>query len=136
MRAESAAYTCRSFGFAPDPRMRRSTVRMFAFVILAVFTAPVAMHLITHDLHDHADEFRTLRYTAGNVHSNHEHPIVSSATPQTPSLLRGAIPVAVVRPMAFAWKGVTRAERNILALGALRMDDDVGLQKLLSTFLI
>lgn len=70
-------------------------------------------------------------------HADHEHPIVSSPAPQVTSPNRVAMLVAVT-PLTLpaTWTSITTAERNVLSHGALRMDDDVGLQPLLSTYLI
>jgi hypothetical protein len=116
--------------------MSRSTVRLFAFVVLALLGAPVAMHVVIHDLHAHHDEHADA-YEADSGHGDHEHPIVSSPAPLLPGVTRAALPVAIV-PAATAatWTSVASTDRNVLAFGALRMDDDVGLQPLLSTFLI
>lgn len=113
--------------------MRRSTVRFFAFVVLALLGAPVAMHVILHDLHGHPHQAAA----AQPYHGDHEHPIVSSAGPEVPSLTPAALPVAIA-PAATAatWTCSKTTDRNVLSFGALRMDDDVGLQPLLSTFLI
>lgn len=116
--------------------MSRSTLRLFAFVVLALLGAPVAMHVVMHDLHDHHHEHADA-YEADSGHSDHEHPIVSSPAPQLPGVTRVALPVVTV-PAATpaAWTSVAGTDRNVLSYGALRMDDDVGLQPLLSTFLI
>jgi hypothetical protein len=119
--------------------MSRSTVRFFAFVVLALLGAPVAMHVVMHDLHDHHDE-RAIAYeyeSGHSGHSDHEHPIVASPAPQLPDATRVALPVAIVPAVTPAtWTSVASIDRNVLSFGALRMDDDVGLQPLLSTFLI
>ena len=116
--------------------MSRSTVRLLAFVILALLGAPVVMHVVIHDLHDHHGE-RTDTYEAEGGHSDHEHPIVSSPAPRLPDVTRVALPVAIVPTGTSAtWTTVANTGRNVLAFGALRMDDDVGPQQLLSTFLI
>jgi len=116
--------------------MSRSTLRLFAFVVLALLGAPVAMHVVMHDLHDHHGEHADA-YEADSGHSDHEHPIVSSPAPQLPDVTRVALPVATVPAAASAtWTTVASTDRNVLSFGALRMDDDVGLQPLLSTFLI
>ncbi len=117
--------------------MRRSTVRTFALLVLALFGAPVAMHVVMHDLHDHHDAHADAAMI-DTGHGDHEHPIVgSSLAPQIPSLTRAALPI-VTTPAALpaTWSQMATAERNVLSYGALRMDDDVGLQPLLSTFLI
>lgn len=116
--------------------MPRSTVRLLAFVVLALLGAPVAMHVVLHDLHAHHDEHADA-YEADGGHSDHEHPIVSSPAPQLPDATRVALPVAIVAAATPAtWTSVASTDRNVLSFGALRMDDDVGLQPLLSTFLI
>ena len=116
--------------------MSRSTVRFFAFLVLALLGAPVAMHVVMHDLHDHHEEI-AMATVAESGHGDHEHPVVSSAAPQLPDATRVALPVAIV-PAATAatWTRVAAIDRNVLSFGAVRMDDDVGLQPLLSTFLI
>lgn len=117
--------------------MPRSTIRFFAFVVLALLGAPVAMHVVLHDLHDHHHHEQAIARLAASGHGDHEHPIVSSPVPQAASLARIAVPAATAPAATFtAWTCVARAERNVLSPGALRIDDDVGLQPLLSTFLI
>lgn len=116
--------------------MHRSTVRLLAVFVLALLGAPVAMHVVMHDLHDH-HEAATDGYEAGPTHGDHEHPVVSSPGPQMPGLARAALPIVVTTAAAeVTWNRLTTEERNIVSLGALRTDDDVGLQPLLSTFLI
>lgn len=116
--------------------MRRSTVRSIALFVLALLGAPVAMHVVMHDLHDHHDANADAAMI-DTGHGDHEHPIVGSSAPPMPSLTRAALPI-VTTPAALlsTWSRMTIAERNVLSHGALRMDDDVGLQPLLSTFLI
>ena len=114
--------------------MRRSTVRLLALVVLALLGAPMAMHAILHDHHD-ADASAAMIQTRG--HGNHEHPIVGSPAPQIPSLTRAVLPILTApAAMPGTWICTATAERNVVTHGALRMDDDVGLQPLLSTFLI
>jgi hypothetical protein len=116
--------------------MSRSTVRLFAFVVLSLLGAPVAMHVVMHDLHDHHGEHADA-YEADSGHNDHEHPIVSSPAPQLPDVTRVALPIAIVPAATSAmWTSIATTDRNVLSFGALRMDDDVGLQPLLSTFLI
>src|SRR5215210_1758362 len=116
--------------------MSRSTLRFVAFIVLALLGAPVAMHVVMHDLHDHHEEVAET-YGARAGHSNHEHPVVSSPAPRIPSLTRIALPVATVAAATPAtWKRITTEARNVLSFGALRMDDDVGLHAIHSTFLI
>ncbi len=109
--------------------MRRSTVRLFVFLVLALLGAPVAMHVLLHDLHDEHHE------VAEVSHGDHEHPVVSSAAPQVPTPAQTALPLIVVSP-SIAWTRMTATDRNVISFGALRIDEDVGLQPLLSTFLI
>jgi hypothetical protein len=116
--------------------LSRSTARILAVVVLALLGAPLAMHVVMHDLHSHHDEHSDA-YEAESGHSDHEHPIVSSAAPQLPDATRAALPAEIVSTATAAtWTSVASTDRNVLSFGALRMDDDVGLQPLLSTFLI
>lgn len=116
--------------------MSRSTLRFFALIVLALLGAPVAMHVVMHDLHGHHEEVATTGiYEA--THGDHEHPIVSSSAPQVSRLTRVAVQADITPPAtATNWTRITISNRNVRSLGALRMDDDVGLQSLLSTFLI
>ncbi len=107
---------------------------MLSFVILALLGAPVALHVVLHDLHDHEGQ-RSHAYLNGADHGNHEHPIIPSAVPEAPAPASAVLLMVVVRDPA-TWIRATRAERNEIAHGAVRLDDDVGLQTLLSTFLI
>jgi hypothetical protein len=126
-------YTPAPSGLAPTIDMRRTTVRLIAVFVLALLGAPVAMHVVMHDLHEHPHEAAA----AQPHHGDHEHPIVSSAAPEVPSLTPAALPVAIVPAATPAtWTSVASTDRNVLSFGALRMDEDVGLQPLLSTFLI
>lgn len=102
--------------------MRRS-LRFFAVFVLALLGAPVAMHVVVHDLHDH--------------HGDHEHPVVSSPAPEVASVVGVALPIATA-PAAtpVTWPSIAATDRNIVSHGALRTDNDVGLQPLLATFLI
>jgi hypothetical protein len=113
--------------------MCRSTVRLVAVVILALLGAPVALHVVLHDLHGHEGEAAA---TAGiGDHESHEHPVVSSDAPEAvPPVVRLAAVVITAVPATSRHAG--RTERNVLAHGAVRTDDDVGLLPFLSTFLI
>jgi len=123
-------------GLAPTIGMRRSTVRSIAFFVLALLGAPVAMHVVLHDLHDHHDAHADAAII-DTGHGDHEHPIVGASSPAALRLMRPALPVvAATAPQAIVSPALATAERNVLSLGALRIDDDVGLQPLLSTFLI
>ena len=117
--------------------MPRSTVRLLAFIVLALLGAPVAMHVVLHDLRDHDVDQARAYATDADHGSDHEHPIVSSPAPQVPNVARSAMPVvAAPAGTSAVWTHTTRMERNVIAHGALRSDDDVGLQPLLSIFLI
>ena len=114
--------------------MRRSTVRLFAVLVLALLGTPVALHVVMHDLHDHHAHEDAAMIETG--HGDHEHPLIGAASPDALRLVRADLP-AVAMPAAHATPTVSpTAERNVLSLGALRIDDDVGLHSLLSTFLI
>ena len=116
--------------------MSRSTVRFFACVVLALLGAPVAMHVIMHDLHDHHHEAAAAEGAQAGA-PDHEHPIVASPAPQVPCLTRAALPPAILpAAMPVTWTSIATAKRNVVSQGALRTDDDVGFQPLLSTFLI
>jgi hypothetical protein len=117
--------------------MRRSTTRFLAVAILALLGAPVAMHVVMHDLHHHHAEHHPVAIDPASGHGDHEHPIVSSPAPPVPALMRAALPVvAVAAEKSTTVTRTAQAQRNVIAHGALRIDDDVGLQPLLSTFLI
>jgi hypothetical protein len=115
--------------------MPRSTNRLFAFVVLALLGAPLAMHVVLHDLQEH-HHGEAQAHVGENGHGDHEHPVVSSPAPQVPSLTRVVLPIAVQCAMTLATWSIPTADRNVVSFGALRMDDDVGLQAVLSTFLI
>ncbi|HVT43190.1 MAG TPA: hypothetical protein VMT00_02255 [Thermoanaerobaculia bacterium] len=114
--------------------MRRSTVRIVAVITLVLLGAPVTLHVVLHDLHGHDDKRMPAGVTQAD-HGGHEHPIVNSSPPvaETPSV--SAVRIVVAQCPATSIRTV-RAERNVMAHGAIRIDDDVGLQPLLSTFLI
>jgi hypothetical protein len=124
-------------GLAPAIGMRRSTVRLFAFFVLALLGAPVAMHVILHDLHDHHADHADAALMDRGDHGDHEHPVLGSHAPQVPNLTRAALPHLVTpATLPGTWTRITTAERNVVTFGALRTDTDVGLQPLLATFLI
>lgn len=106
-------------------------------IVLVLLGAPVAVHVLMHDLqHDHHDD-RAIAYETEGSHDDHEHPIVSSPAPQVPSPTRVALPIATTpAAMPATWRRIARAVRNVVAFGALRTDTDVGFQPLLATFLI
>ncbi len=116
--------------------MRRSTLQILALHVLTLLGAPVALHFVMHDLHhDERANGDSIRATAG--HGDHDHPIVSSPVPQMPSLVRAVVAVIVVTAAnAPTWRHAAHLSRNFIAHGAIRLDEDVGLQPLLSTFLI
>lgn len=117
--------------------MRRSTVRFIALFVLALLGAPVTMHVVLHDLHDHHAGHADAAMIASSDHGDHEHPIVGFPAPQIPNVVRAALPiVAGPRTEPAMLARVATAERNVLSFGASRTDTDVGLQPLLSTFLI
>lgn len=95
------------------------------------------MHVVLHDLHgvhahhhEHADDAALI----DEGHGDHEHPL---AAPAPVRLTRTATAMAILTAtQPSARVGVTSAPRNILSHGAVRIDDDVGLLPLLSTFLI
>ena len=107
-------------------------------IVLLLLGAPVAMHVVMHDLHDHHDARATpVPYETEDGHGDHEHPLVSSSAPQVPSLTRISLPLtSAPAAMPLTWTSIARADRNVVAFGALRTDTDVGVQSLLSTFLI
>ena len=94
------------------------------------------MHVILHDLHDHHDAHADATMIDPG-HGHHEHPIVGASPPAALHLVRAALPAtAAMASQVITSPSIATAERNMLSLGALRIDDDVGLQPLLSTFLI
>ena len=117
--------------------MRHPTVPIYAFFVLALLGTPVVMHVVMHDLHDHQDEHASA-YTGGQSgHSDHEHPIVATSARLVPRLAGPVLPlVAAPTSVSVVRTQIARSERNVVSFGALRMADDVGLQPLLSTFLI
>ncbi len=114
----------------------RSTLRLFASIVLALLGAPVAMHVVVHDLGDHHHEHASASVHQSD-HGDHQHPIVSPIAPQVPGVTRVAPAVAIVPARTtVTWAQIITTERNVMSFGASRMDDDVGLQRFLSTFLI
>lgn len=96
------------------------------------------MHVVMHDLHEYHHDEHAAAFLGQPGHGDHEHPIVSSPVPQVPNPARVALPVVEVPAAVTAATStsVATTNRNIASFGALRLDDDVGLQPLLSTFLI
>lgn len=115
----------------------RTPLRLIALIVLVLLGAPLIMHVVMHDLH-HDDHEGEAGHADGNAeHSDHEHPIVTSGPHQVPSHC-----AEVTASLNFATAPVVSRvrlltdERNTVALGAVRIDEDTGLQSLLSTFLI
>lgn len=94
------------------------------------------LHVLVHDLreaHGAADHLEI----DGAGHGDHEHPVLSSVQTSAPLRTRFLLPaVAHVAPRVGTWNAIARLQRNVIAFGSLRLDDDVGLQILLSTLLI
>jgi hypothetical protein len=120
-----------------DHGMSRSTIRLFAFFVLALLGAPMAMHVLLHDLHGHDHDEQAMVLTSDDHHGDHGHPIVSSSSPQ-PNASRSHLPVTTAPPSAPRhWIRTSNDLRNVIAHGAIRStDDDVGLHALFSTYLI
>lgn len=95
------------------------------------------MHVVMHDLHHDDHEGETGHADQNAEHSDHEHPIVPSAPLQVP-VHSATVTASVDLGTAFSVSRVNLLtdERNTVALGAVRIDEDTGLQSLLSTFLI
>jgi hypothetical protein len=114
--------------------MARSAVRVIALLVLVLLGAPLATHVIVHDLHEHRGASKPVSLDGGD-HGDHEHPIVNAPAPAR--IDRSSIVVATVAVVARVTTTILVTEqRNLLSVGALRIDDDVGLQAFLSTFLI
>ena len=118
--------------------MRRSTLRFFALVVLAILGAPMAMHVVFHDLHqDHHDDGGGQFYTSGSAHGDHEHPIISPGAPPAPARSTSTQASVEFRTAtSVTLSSCVAGNRNIIAFGALRFDNDIGPQSVLSTFLI
>ena len=116
--------------------MRRSAIRFFAVFILTLLGAPLAMHVVMHDLdRDHHEDDGSFHHAASE-HTAHEHPVISSPAPtapdsDTPTML---VSLPVMGPQR-SLRG-HGSERSVMALGALHLFYDTGPQSLLSTFLI
>jgi hypothetical protein len=121
------------------PRMRQKTLQAVAIAILALLGAPLAMHVVLHDLHhEHGDHHRD--HDAGmNVeptgHSDHDHPVIASSPAAHPAPARTFV-ATVIPPFASASAAGEALDRSLVSVPALRLDNDVGLQALFSTFLI
>lgn len=115
--------------------MRRKTLQLLAVAVLMILGAPLAMHVVLHDLHGHHDEDRhQVLALSGDEHDTHEHPVVASPSSQLPPLTQVELPIEAA-PSATTPPS-PQTERDSLSFRALRLDDDVGLQALFSTFLI
>lgn len=116
--------------------MRRSIVRL-TILVLALLGAPVATHVLIHDLGDHPESQHSAVLDVDDAHGGHEHPLTASSSPQ---LARAAVTVPLLLPQSMTEStepaAVRAHDRNVIAFGALRLDDDVGAQALLSTFRI
>lgn len=114
--------------------MQRSLVRP-AILVLALLGAPLATHVVIHDLDDHSEPHHSAVMEIGAAHGGHEHPLIASSPPR---IVRPASTVPILMPVS--WTSAERPahghDRNAIAFGALRIDDDVGAQVLLSTFRI
>lgn len=114
--------------------MLRSVVRL-TILVLAVFGAPIATHLLIHDLVDHSHPAHAAELEAGE-HAGHEHPVTVAARPHVAASLITVPPMSALLPASPRIREGADGIRNIMAAGALRLDDDVGAQALLSTFRI
>ena len=114
--------------------MRSTTVRILAAIILALLGAPVALHVVFHDLHGHKGGTASAGVDLGE-HGSHEHPVIASAAPEAVPPTDALCSVVVADAPSITFQRVG-AVRNVIAHGAARIDDDVGVQSLLSSFLI
>lgn len=105
-------------------------------VILALLGAPVALHVVLHDLHGHEEHGAVPAGVGAEEHGPHEHPVVASVPPPEAVPPGDGVRLPGLNAVAASPGDIGRSARNVIAHGALRMDDDVGLQPLLSTFLI
>lgn len=117
-----------------DDSMSRSLLRFFALLILALLGAPVAMHVVLHDLAHHEAEHAQAEISGGD-HGEHEHPLVAAAAPRTPRASVATVALLPAIPLRTAQQSAAM-DRNVMSHGALRSDHDVGLPLLLSTLLI
>lgn len=117
--------------------MKRTTARLLAVLVLALLGAPVALHVVVHDLAGHHDDHHDEVAMISALHGDHEHPVVGAASSAAARVIRATLPLAdPARSQPMAAIRAANADRNVVAFGALRTDDDVGLHTLLSTFLI
>jgi hypothetical protein len=124
---------CGAFLMHTGHLMSRRYLRFSALLTLVLLGAPVAMHVVLHDL-EHHEAVRALDSFDELQHGTHEHPIVSSEAPQLPRA--SAAPSALVTAFVTSLPRPVRRDRNVRTHGALRSDRDVGLSLLLSTFRI
>lgn len=123
--------------FVAPHLMNRFRLRTVAVIVLVLLGAPVALHVVMHDLHHGHHDDLAIAFERQTGHGDHEHPVVSSPAPPAPSLVRVALPLEVPRTVtATTWIRIATADRNVRSFGALRMDDDIGLHSLHATFLI
>lgn len=121
--------------------MCRKTLQAFVIMVLAVLGAPLAMHVVVHDLqdeHEHSDHHEGRGSSPAIDFAetpNHEHPVVAPASTSVQPPVRATLAIASGTALTPPAPAKAR-ERSLLSVRALRLDDDVGLQALLATFLI
>ncbi len=114
----------------------RTLLRLIAVLVLVLLGAPLVMHVVMHDLHQNHHDGETRHADENAEHSDHEHPIVTSAPLQVPVHPAPVTSVDLETASAVSRVSLLTDERNTVAMGAVRIDEDTGLQSLLSTFLI
>ena len=116
--------------------MRRSIVRL-TILVLALLGAPLTTHVLFHDLGDHRELHHSAVMDIEGAHGDHEHPVTPSSSPQ---IARAAVAVRLLLSASVTESPepapTLARDRNAIAFGALRLDDDVGAQALLSIFRI
>lgn len=122
-----------SLQVAQNVTVSRRTIRLLAVAVLVLFGAPVVMHVVLHDLHHHEGRSTERAHIETSEHGAHEHPVIGSAD----SSSRVHAPASEIAEFVVIPAPVLRlTARDHVSVGALRLDVDIGVQRLLSTFLI
>ena len=104
-------------------------------VILVTLGAPLVMHVVMHDLHADPHQTMDLSFASDHERGGHEHPLIASASTRMPAFVRIATTSAQIATDVSPSLARSMADlRNVIAPGAV--DDDTGLQSLLSTLLV
>lgn len=113
------------------------TVRTVTSLALLLLCAAIGSHVVLHDLSEPSHDDFALAHVPDH---EHDHPVTPQVTARhLVALSFSSMTIHVFAPAVLPPSlpdDAASSIRNVVSVGALRADEDVGLQPLLSTYLI